>query len=572
MVLNPAAILLSWLLVTTLFAGPAMAQPTDSGADFGEAEGADTPSYDGGKAKAGKGSGRGKAARKAFVEPYIEAEQIVTTRNLPLDETFTYTRVAAGVDGSLVGQNNGVSLSLRYERRIDWGDNGQDGDVLSGIANGYTTVAQGLQLHAGALATRGSIDRSGGALPGAIIDQDDVTKVYSVYAGPSLVTQLDDVVVNANYRMGYSKVDQGNARIVTPGQPLQDIFDESTVHAADVSAAIAPGDLLPVGLGVNGSYSREDISNLDQRIENGQVSAVVTVPVSYTVQVSGAVGYETVEISSRDALFDSNGLPVVGPGGRYVTDKSAPRVIAYDVDGLIWDAGVMWRPSTRTSLTAHVGRRYGSTSYTGTFSYAPTPRSSVNVAVYDNLAGFGGQLNRALDQMPTDFTAIRNPLTGDISGCVNSLEGGSCLSGVLGSMRSAAFRARGVMANYAMQMGRISTGIGGGYDRRRFIAAPGTVLAVANGLVDENYWLAAYVNARLDERSMVQTNLYANWIDSAGVFGGNSKSWGATAAYYRNLDRHLTARAALGIEGMDQTAVPEDFWSASALVGVRYSF
>lgn len=571
---NRGVLLISSLLAVAVAAGPALAQPTDSGADFGGEGGADVPAHDGDGPEATDGSSpRGQGlARKAFIEPYIEVEQVVTTRNVPQDETFTYTRLAAGVDGSLAGKNNGASVSLRYERRIDWGNNGQDGDSISGIANGYTTITPGVQFHAGALATRGTMDRNGASLPGAIIDQDDVTKVYSVYAGPSLVTRVDDVVMQANYRFGYSKVDQGQAQLVPPGQPVRDIFDESRVHTADVSAVIAPGDVLPVGIGVGGSYYREDVSNLDQRIEDAQARVTATVPISHSVQVSGAVGYEKVQISSRDALVDSNGFPIVGRGGNYVTDKSSPRVIAYDVDGLIWDAGVMWRPSSRTSLTAHVGRRYGSTSYTGTFSYAPNARSSVNVAVYDSVAGFGGQINRALDNLPTDFTAIRDPLTGDISGCVNSLEGGSCLTGTLGSMRSAAFRARGVMANYAVQLGRISTGIGGGYDRRRFIAAPGTVLAVANGLVDQNYWMAAYINARLDERSLVQTNLYANWIDSGGAFGGNSKSWGATAAYYRDLTHRISARAALGIEGMDETAIPEDFWTASALVGVRYSF
>ena len=54
------------------------------------------------------------------------------------------------------------------------------------------------------------------------------------------------------------------------------------------------------------------------------------------------------------------------------------------VDGLIWDAGVMWRPSRRTSLESYVGRRYGTMSYHGTFAYAPSSRemrSSSRVAL-----------------------------------------------------------------------------------------------------------------------------------------------------------------------------------------------
>src|SRR5690606_20245929 len=106
----------------------------------------------------------------------------------------------------------------------------------------------------------------------------------------------------------------------------------------------------------------------------------VIVPVSPVLAVVGGVGYEDVEVSSRDALRDAAGNPVIGNDGRYVTDESAPRVIAYETDGLIWDVGVMWRPSRRTSLEAFVGKRYDSTTYYGTFAYAPNARESVNVS------------------------------------------------------------------------------------------------------------------------------------------------------------------------------------------------
>lgn len=57
-----------------------------------------------------------------------------------------------------------------------------------------------------------------------------------------------------------------------------------------------------------------------------------------------------MKISERDAVRDAGGIPVVGADGRLVTDKSSPRLTAWESDGLIWDAGVMWRPSSRTAL------------------------------------------------------------------------------------------------------------------------------------------------------------------------------------------------------------------------------
>ncbi len=520
----------------------------------------------------GNGDDQNERRRERVFTPYIEVAQVVTTRNMPQNETFTYTRAAVGLDAAVSGTRNGGAMSLRYERRFDWDQPDAAGDSISGLANGYATVTPGVQIHAGALATRERFNASGASVPGGAQFDDEVVQVYSLYAGPVVATQVGDVKLDASYRIGYSRVEQENPGVNVPGIPVQDIFDDSTVHAASMSAAIKAGEVLPVGVGVSGTYYREDISNLDQRIEDAQVRATVTIPVAQSVALSGAVGYEKVEISGRDAVIGADGFPVVGKGGNYVTDKTSPRVLAYDVDGLIWDVGVMWRPSQRTALTANLGRRYGSTSYTGLFSYSPSKRMSVHLAVYDNVAGFGGQLNRSLAGLPTDFTAIRNPLSGDIGGCVSSLELGGCLSGALGTLRSAAFRARGVAASYNLRLGKVSAGLSGGLDRRRFIAAPGTILESVNGQIDENYWLNAYVNATFDEGSMLETNVYGNWVDSGGTLAGDTKAYGATAAYYRDLTRNLSARAALGIEGLTEPDLPDDFWTASALVGLRYSF
>jgi hypothetical protein len=518
-----------------------------------------------------RGSRGGKATRVEFA-PYIEFAQVAAAELSPGNDVLTYSQIAAGIDAALIGQHNAVSASLRYERRIAWDNDTSDGDTISGVVNGYATVTPGVQIHAGALAARTRIEDGGSAVLGPLGDDDAVTQVYSVYAGPSVATALGDVAVNANYRIGYSRVESPDAVAVAPGSPGVDVFDESTVHAANVSAGLAPNTALPVGVGVAGQLYREDISNLDQRVDDRRAMATVTVPLGPSLAVSGSVGYEDVEISARDAVRDAAGNPVIGPDGRFVTDKSAPRILAFDESGLIWDAGVTWRPSRRTSLEAHVGRRYGSTSVWGTFSYAPNTRSLLSIGAYDNVAGFGGQINSFLADLPEDFVAIRDPISGDLTGCVSSLESGNCLSGALGSVRSSTFRARGIAANYSHRFGRYTAGVGAGYDRRKFIAAPGTVLAAANGVVDENYWLAAYLNGRIDRHSSFQTNIYANWLETGDGLTGDVSALGATAAYYRSLAPRLSATAAVGIDSVSREDPLEDQTAASALLGVRYTF
>jgi hypothetical protein len=515
----------------------------------------------------------GHQTRQVRVAPYIEATQVLTGELSPNDDRVTYTEVAAGADVSVQGRNNGVAASVRVERTFGYDNGVADSTTVSGVARGYAAVVpHALSVEAGALATRTRVDANGGATIGTGRGGVNESRLYSAYAGPNLHTRAGDAEINANYRIGYTRAEAPDAFAATPGAPAVDVFDESLVQSANVHAGTRAGDGLPVGVGVGAGFYQEDVSNLDQRVRDAHFRADVSVPLTPALAAVGGVGYEDVEISSRDAVRTAGGVPVIGADGRFVTDKSAPRQLAYDTDGLIWDVGVMWRPSTRTSAEAHIGKRYDSTTYYGSFAWAPSSRSSVNVSVYDGITGFGGQLTNALAALPTDFVANRNAITGDVTGCVASLQGNNCLVGVLGSIRSAVFRGRGINASYARQIGRMSAGIGAGYDRRKFIAAPGTVLAAANGVVDESYWLAAYLSGQIDARSNFNVNAYANWLTSGVAGAGDATVLGASAAYRRYLIDGLSANAAVGIDHLDGSVAGQNLTTASALLGLRYDF
>lgn len=519
----------------------------------------------------GKKPGKGRGGRHVSLQPYIEAAQVANAQLSPGHDFRTYTTVAAGLDASIQGRNTQAAASVRYERRFGYGKT-RDSDTVSGIARIATAIVpHAVNFEAGVMAARTRIQDNGAVVLGSTASTGGSTQLYSAYAGPTVHTHAGEVAIDGGYRIGYTKVGTDSSITTAPGGPALDVFDHSTSHNAEIHAGTKAGTVLPVGIGVGGGFYQEDISNLDQRISDKHVRADVAVPLGSDLQLVGGVGYEKVQISARDALKDTAGNPVIGSNGRYVTDTSSPRVMAYDTSGLIWDAGLMWRPSRRTAFEAHFGRRYGSTSYYGSFAYAPNSRQSLNISVYDAISGFGGQLNSALAGLPTDFEAARNPLSGDIGGCLVSLEKGNCLTGALGSVRSATFRARGIMGSYGVSLGRINVGVGAGYDRRKFIAAPRTILAAANGVTDENIWLASYLNAKLDGRSSIATNLWASWFQSGFGPNADGSAIGATAAYNRSISDHLSATAALGIDGVSRKAQPS-VWDASALVGVRYSF
>lgn len=504
------------------------------------------------------------------VQPYIEVGQVISAELSPGNDVVTFSQVAVGVDINVQGRNSGAAVSLRYERNIGYGDDSIDTDTISGIAR--TTLAvipNALSFEAGGLAARTRIDAGGGTTANPLVREDAESRFYSAYAGPSLNTRVDDVDLSGVARVGYNRF-ENDAALVTPQGQTVDVFDDSVTYLGQLRAGTRAGEVLPVGLAVTAGGFQEDIGNLDQRVRDLFVRVDVTVPLNNNLALVAGAGYEDVEISSRDALRDANGVPVIGADGRFVTDPAAPRRIAFDVDGLLWDVGVLWRPSSRTNLQAAVGRRYDSTTYYGTFTYVPNQRSAFAVSAYDGVSGFGGVLNNALAGLDSDFQAIRNPVTGDFGGLVSGTEGQALIGG-LGSARSAAFRGRGVRASYQRTMGRTTAALGAGYDRRTFIAAAGTVLAPVNGLTDESYYMIAGLTREIGRDANITSNAYVNWFDGAGDTN-DVTAMGASLAYNHAITRRLVGRAAIAVDYFDSEFTAEDFAFATALVGLRYNF
>ncbi len=510
-------------------------------------------------------------SRNVEVTPYLEVQQVLVADLKNGSEVLTYTTVAAGLETSIQTRQAEAQVNVRYERRFFYEDDIGDDDILSGLARGSVQVVPNvLALEAGGIATRSRIDLRGESPTNTVGNIDNVTQVYSIYAGPSLSTNVGALDVNANYRVGYTKVESEDTGILPPGQLPIDIFDDSVSHSASASVGMQPRDL-PFGWSVSAGYEREDAGQLDQRFEGKYARADVTVPVTPTVALVGGVGYEDIEISERDALRDVNGDPVVDEDGRLVTDEASPRLLSYDQDGLIWDAGVLWRPSRRTSLEARIGRRYGSTTYAGSLGYQPNENTSLNVSVYDTVSGFGNLLNDNLDSLGTSFTSNRNPLSGELNGCAFGQTSSLCLNDALQSAASSSFRARGVNAQLAYSYNGWNTSLAAGYSRRRFIASQLGGLANVDGLVDQNYYANLSIGRQIDARSSFDTNVYANLLDSGFAGAPNVLALGANAAYFRQIIPGLNGTAAVGLDSFQQDGFDSEL-TASALLGLQYEF
>ena len=563
-------ILLSGVALAPL---PAVAQQIDSGwSPMDDSYGSPEEAAPLETAQAEKRS-RGGSKRdgpRVEVTPYIEATQVVFADLKNGGDVLTYSTVAAGVDASIATRRAEAQVNLRYERLIGYDNDVQDQDIVTGLARGSVALTRNFSLEAGGVASRTSVDGRGAGTINPLGNPDNVTQVYSVYGGPSFTTQAGDLSVNAAYRAGYTKVESKEVVALPVGQQRFDQFDDSISQVATASVGMQPG-ALPFGWAVSGSWEREDAGQLDSRFDGKYARADVTVPVTPTLALVGGVGYEDINISERDALRDVNGDPIVGSSGRLVTDPNSPRLVAYQQDGLIWDAGVLWRPSPRTSVEARYGRRYGTDTYIGSLSYQPGRDWAVNVSVYDQVTGFGGLINDSLAALPTQFRSSRNPLSGDIGGCAFGQAGGFCLNDSLQNASSAAFRQRGVTASFSGTNGGWDSGFAIGYNQRKFIASQLGAQAQIDGQKDDNFFAVAALGTELDRRTRFESNVYVNYFDPGFAGASDILQTGANAALYRQIIRGLSASAAVGLDSYKQDDFDNEL-TASALLGLRYSF
>lgn len=341
------------------------------------------------------------------------------------------------------------------------------------------------------------------------------------------------------------------------------------------SIGVGAGRIAPFGITLSGALERDFASQLSQRYSGEFARVDVVQPVSRTFAVRGGIGYEKIQASQRDALIDANGNPVLDASGRFVTDPASPRRIAYNTDGLIYDAGVVWRPSPRLELQANAGYRYGGETYFGSLSWRLSPDSAVRAIVYDGVTTFGRQLRDGLSALPTNFQTQGPGFAQQFSGCVFAAQpanggAGGCLNSALQSVTTAVYRTRGVDIVYTYVAGPTRLGVGAGYANRRLYAPPAAPGISILGANDESYYAQIFYARALSRVSEVDANLFVNYYNGdlpgmQGVLGA-----GLTGSYQHRFGRVGTI-ATLGIYTSDQRGF-DSTWSAQGLLGARYTF
>jgi hypothetical protein len=337
---------------------------------------------------------------------------------------------------------------------------------------------------------------------------------------------------------------------------------------------MAPGPL-PFGWTVGAGYARDDENRFKSRFEGKFVRGDVVVPIAAHFAVTGGVGYENIKQTQQDILRDSNGVPVVDANGDAIADPSQPRLTAYDTSGLIWDAGFIWRPGPRTELQVRGGRRYGSTSITGSFDHKFREGFGLHAGAYDAVDSFGHRLVSDLNNVPVDFVINPNPLNPGVggTGCIFGTDPGSgvCFDDVLRSIRTGTFRTRGGTVSLSGGRGPWSLGLGASYNRRTYFAPLSGGPLNAGNVTDESYSFSAQATRKIGRYAGITGDAFVGRFGSG--LPGAEPVWsaGVTGAYYRSLFvERMRLQAALGLYTTDSPQGSRTV--GSALLGLRYSF
>lgn len=509
-------------------------------------------------------------ARSEF-SPYVEGRQTI---DIGLDKgnaDTTYTSLGGGFDAMIQNQRIDAQASYFYERIIPIDNNSRSQDLHSGLARGRATVLTDfLNVEGGAIATRTRTDIRG-AVPNASGSGDNISKVYGFYGGPTIDTKVSDFDVMASYRAGHVEVDHNyNSSIMFGTLPL-DRYRRATSHDVSGSIGMQPGEL-PFGWKISGGWLREDVSQLDQRYDGSNVRGELTFPVGATLALVGSAGYEDIEISQREPIRDANGIPVLDNTGHFQIDPTQPRVIAFDTKGAIWDVGFLWKPSSRTTLEARGGERYGSTAYTMRLEHRITKNLAFQAAVFNSLDSFGRSIVEQLTTMPTSFHPDRNLLSNDMTSCVfGSRPGtGSCFSGVLQSTSTTNYRSRGGLMMMSGKRGGWQMELSAIYVEHKFLAPKTPTFFSLNGIVDKTFSIEANAERRLDAESMVSVSVIGDWRRS-GIPGFTvSRTITVAGDYMHQLTDHVLGFAGAG--AYHRHSGSNNRLNSLVFVGARYRF
>lgn len=490
----------------------------------------------------------------------------------PGEDIVTYTEVAGSLAGSIRNRRIVATATYRLSYRIpEVGNISKNVNQDGAMRLQANVIDEWLTADTGAIITHSRISASGAAPQSNTANADNLAQTYSIYIQPTLSHRIGDLGVNASYRYAYTRNESGQTGPVVG--PPADRFDSSV--SQEVTAGIGmQQSALPFDWTIGGQYRRENTSNLAQHFRALKITGEVKVPIAGTVAAVASGGYEKTQTSEREALVDPlTGFPVLGKGGRFVVDPASPRILTYDMDGFIGDAGLIWKPSRRSRFEARAGYRYGGFSVTGLIEMHPSDRTGLTLAVTDQIQTFGQSVSGSLAGAPANLDVKPSPDPGSsYQDCLFGATAGTgrCLGGALGNASAEAYRERAatIIVTRALRQWVVSGSFG--YTHRTYIDDPNAPFSL-NGVVDQSFFGNLSFAGQLSRVSGVSFSFAGSLFKNGQVGASDVMSGSFSANYNRTFGRNISARATLAVDASKQDGITADV-SGRAQLGLQYKF
>jgi uncharacterized protein (PEP-CTERM system associated) len=510
------------------------------------------------------------AGRSTQITPFIDVGEFTEQQLHGVGDSVTYSQISVGLAGTTRTRRIVASVNYQLEQRLTETGRTQNNRSQNGLARVRIELVDNLlALDAGAIATHTRTDPGGAAPQADTGSAKNLSQIYSFFISPSLIWHVGELGIAANYRYGYV-INQGSVVSGTAGQTPVEQLDNSQNHNALLSIGMKRSSL-PFDWSIDNQYQFDTTSNLARHTITASSIAGVTVPATHSIALVTSGGYESTTSSERGALL-VNGVPVRTSKGKFVVDPNSPRVLTYDVQGLIANGGLLWVPSRRTRLEARAGYRHGGLSLTGQFDYVPSARNTIHITVFDQIDTAGIGVTDGLASTPAAFDPTQNISNSPIQNCVTGTSGasGGCLGNTLGSASASSYHSRGATLTLGHQMRQTAISLSAGYQRRTYIGRAG-VIGSLNGVVDQSWTVQAGVTHQLSRISGVNFALSGNLFNNGAPGVADVKAVALNGGYFRTFGRKLRAQATFGIEDSKTDGAAADI-IARAQLTLGYQF
>lgn len=512
-------------------------------------------------------------ADRPQIGAFFDIQQVADAQlHGPGADDVTYTEVAGNLAAQITNRRITLSGTYRLSYRIpEMGEIEKSLNQDGLLRFNALVIDEWLNIGGGAIITRSRVDPSGAAPASNVGNGKNLAQTYSSYLEPTIAHRIGDFQLGLTYRYAYTK-NEGSQQVFSVGPPVNR-FDSSKSQTVQSRIGMENSSL-PFDWTLVSDYRHENTTNQAEHFRGINAIGEIKWPIARTVALVASGGYEKTRISQREALLDPiTGIPVLGDDGRFIVDPASPRVLTYDMAGLVGDAGIIWRPTRRTRLEARAGYRYGGLTFSGLLETKPSDRTGLTVIVTDRVESFGQGVSNNLAGSPAglDLSQSLDP-NSSYQDCLFGKQAGTgrCLGGTLGQAAASSYRERAANVIFTRAMRQWSVTGSVGYTRRTYFDDPNSPVSLA-GIVDQSFFGNLGIQTQLSRVSGVSFSFAGNLFKNGQVGAADVVSGSASANYYRSFGRGIQLQALVAVDASKQDGITADV-SGRAQLGLNYRF